>query len=129
MKVLVDTSAFYALASSTDEFHTESKRIYETLLRSDSDLVTSSYVLLETIALIHRRLGIDIVVDFINAIEGIIEIIWVTEDIHRRAWSEMSSSMRETVSLVDFASFVIIQDMHIERVFAFDEHFREKGCI
>ena len=52
--VLVDTSAFYALISATDEFHGRARAAYERLLDRDQGLWSTSYVIVETIALVHR---------------------------------------------------------------------------
>jgi predicted nucleic acid-binding protein len=45
MNTFVDTSAFYALASSSDEFHDSAKKTYQRLLYNDEQLVTTSYIL------------------------------------------------------------------------------------
>ena len=58
-KIVVDTSAFYALISATDEFHNRVEASYEVLKDRDIELWTTSYALLDTVALVLRRLGFD----------------------------------------------------------------------
>src|SRR5207245_5944209 len=52
--VFVDTSAFYALADRTDRLHSSAVRFVET---NERLLVTSSFVVHETVTLIRMRLG------------------------------------------------------------------------
>ena len=58
MKVFIDTSAFYALACKSDQYHLQAKSVLEQLLQKNSELFTSNYVILETSALILNRLGL-----------------------------------------------------------------------
>jgi len=46
MKTFVDTSAFYALADTTDRHHSVARKIYEELIGKE-ELITTDYVLLE----------------------------------------------------------------------------------
>lgn len=124
MRVFVDTSAFYALASASDEFHRQARRTYEKLLGNDAELLTSSYVLVESFALIQARLGFSVLESFVSSIEGVITIIWVDEELHRRAWRLLKE--RQRVSFVDCTSFLIVKEEGA-RVFAFDEDFAHEG--
>ena len=63
-RVLIDTSAFYALRSATDLFHNRASVAYERLLDREQELWTTSYTLVETVALLHRRLGFEVVSEF-----------------------------------------------------------------
>lgn len=57
MSVFVDTSAWFALASATDQDHQAARAIYRDLVDRNEVLVTTSYALAETMALIQYRLG------------------------------------------------------------------------
>lgn len=57
--ILVDTSAIFAIVSPGDRFHTQARDIYLELLERGDQLYTTSYVLVESSALIHRRLGFE----------------------------------------------------------------------
>ena len=57
-RVLVDTSAFFALCSASDLFHSKASLAYERLIDREQELWTTSYALVETIALLHRRLSL-----------------------------------------------------------------------
>lgn len=129
MSIFVDTSAFYALTSASDEFHGSAKKIYQRLLQDNERLITTSYVLIETMALIHRRLGFEVLEMFMNSIQETIEIIWVDKDLHERGWKELKTRKSENVSMVDCLSFLAMREKKIKEVFANDPHFKKEEFI
>ena len=62
--IFVDTSAIYALASERDSRHREARRSFKTLLQTERPLVTHSYVVAESMALLHHRLGRNVALTF-----------------------------------------------------------------
>ena len=56
--IFVDSSAIYALADSSDDSHELAKSVLDTALQSGEELLTHNNVLLESTALIQRRLGL-----------------------------------------------------------------------
>jgi len=75
--IFIDTSAFYALISRTDRFHEKAKFVYKNLIDEEKTLYTSSYVLVETIALINHRLGFETLKKFMENFENIIKTIYI----------------------------------------------------
>lgn len=124
MKIFFDTSAFYALTSSSDDFHNEAKKIYRRII--DEELYTSSYVLVETIALIQKRLGFDVLKSFLKVIEEFFTIIWVDENLHNEGLRVLMRKRKKELSLVDCVSFSILRSQKM-KVFAFDEDFKKEG--
>ncbi len=61
MTVYVDTSAFYAVVDSTDAHHPAAAQAWQASLENDAKLITSFYVVTETLALFHNRLGTEII--------------------------------------------------------------------
>ncbi len=55
--IFVDTSAIYALADRRDTNHLDAAHRFDTLLQSGRRPFTHSYVLVESMALLDRRLG------------------------------------------------------------------------
>ena len=56
-RVLIDTSALYALRSADDLFHERANATFREMTLSEQEFWIPSYTLVETIALLHRRLG------------------------------------------------------------------------
>ena len=56
--IFVDTSATLALANPKDDFHDTSIKTLEALLEDDEELFTHNYVILESVALLQRRIGL-----------------------------------------------------------------------
>ena len=129
MSIFVDTSAFYALTSSSDEFHDYAKRIYQKLLENNKHLITTSYVFIETIALIHRRLGFEVLETFINSIQESVEIIWIDKYLHEAGWKKLKTRRSESLSFVDCVSFLVMYEKKIKEVLANDPHFKKEGFI
>lgn len=126
-QIYVDTSAFYSLLVRDDSDHTRAKETLEDLRGEDAILVTSSYVAHETIALLQHRWGIGAVRDWERSIEPALDIVWVDADIHGRAMGALLAAADRGVSLTDWASFEIIRRERIDRAFAFDRDFENRG--
>lgn len=127
MKVFVDTSAFFALLSGSDRRHREAARIWAGLIEAGAELETHNYIVVETAALVQRRLGVKAAEAFFDALLGVVRILWIDEDIHRRAEGAFRTAGRKTLSLVDCTSFEIMRGRSIGSAFAFDKDFEDHG--
>jgi uncharacterized protein len=127
VSVFIDTSAFYALLDRSDENHLEAKREWNGLLDEDRTLVTSNYVLIETVALSQNRLGMSAVRGFQEDIIPILNLEFITPKTHRLGTTALLASSRRRLSLVDCVSFELMREIEIRTAFAFDAHFREQG--
>jgi predicted nucleic acid-binding protein len=127
MVVFIDTSAFYALMDLSDSGHISAKKTWEKLLGSPIRLITSNYVILETIALLQHRLGLPAVDVFQKDILPVVYTEWVHEKDHHTALNALLTAGRKKLSLVDCVSFEIMRRLNIRKCFALDRHFREQG--
>jgi predicted nucleic acid-binding protein len=127
MTVYVDTSAFLALLNADDEFHFKASSIWSDLLASNIRLVTNSFVLVETYALVQNRLGLDAVRTVAQDIIPLFEIHWIDNDLYQPAITACLSANRRYLSLVDCSSFITMLRSKITKVFTFDSHFAEQG--
>ena len=126
-QVFVDTSAVLALLNSDDVHHDRARRGFATLRSAEAPLVTTSFVLVETYALIARRMGLEAVRAFREELAPLIEVEWVDSQLHESGLDLLLEQQRRRVSLVDVVSFLVIRSRGIERVFAFDRHFDQEG--
>ena len=127
MSVFVDTSAFFAVLDADDENHDAAKQVWEDLLAQEAVLICSNYVLVETLALVQRRLGIPAVRVFQEDIVPVLNVEWVDETIHQVGIASVLAAARKELSLVDCVSFEIMRRLGIKVAFVFDHHFEEQG--
>ncbi len=127
MTVFVDTSALYALLVRTEVVHPSATELFQELVTREVRLVTTNYVLLESIALLQRRIGMSAVSDLHRAVVPLLDVRWVTEPLHDRAMHRLMHMDRRRVSLVDCTSFVVMAGEGIADAFAFDDDFVEAG--
>lgn len=127
MNIFVDTSAFLAVLDAGDANHTQAKALWEKTIVAGTGLVCHNYILVETSAVILRRLGLDAVRVFEQDIVPALQIIWVTRAVHEAAASAHLLAARRTLSLVDCVSFEIMHRTGLRSTFAFDRHFPEYG--
>lgn len=125
--IFSDTSAFYALLDRSDRFHPAARKIFVSLVPGETNLVCSSYVVLETLSLLQTRIGLEPLKTWQSEFEPILEIIWVDSELHQRALTALVASARREVSLTDWSSFLLMRNRGIDEAFAFDTHFSEQG--
>jgi len=59
MNCFTDTSAFYAVLDRDDENHPQAGRLWKKIIENEFRLVTSNYVIVETVALLQSRIGME----------------------------------------------------------------------
>jgi predicted nucleic acid-binding protein len=130
-RIFIDTSAFYALLDADDTGHQRVKDAWAGMIRSNSFLTTSNYILVETFALVQNRLGIEAVRVFQEDIVPLLDIRWIDAPAHAAATSALLAAGRKQLSLVDCSSFEIMRRGGIRKAFTLDRHFREYGfeCV
>ena len=127
MSAFVDTSALYALLVRSEEGHAQVAAAFDRLLELGRGLVTSNYVLVETVALLQRRFGLAAVRDLDARIVPLLTLRWVDEAQHRRAMERLQRTDRRGLSLVDCASFTLMDAEGIEEALALDRDFVTEG--
>lgn len=125
MIVFVDTSALYALLDEDDANHL---RAVETLGRlKGAQLLTHAYVVVETLALVSRRLGWPAAERLLAAILPLINVTLVDAALHEAALAAYREARSATISFVDRTSFTFMRGQGIELAFAFDTDFTTAG--
>lgn len=124
--IFVDTSAFYALADAGDPHHADARRLFSALLQREEGLLTHNYVLVESIALIQRRMGTEAALQVADSADAF-EIEWVDRALHDSAIRAMKRVRRRKISFVDQISFLLMRSRGIDKAFSFDRDFRREG--
>ena len=126
---LVDTSAIIALLVPSDQQHQSASRSFAGLAATGAVLTTTSYVLVETYALLGRRCGLQTVERFREEFSPLMDVVWVEADLHKRGLDLLLRRAKSRLSLVDAVSFLVVQERHIDRVFVYDKHFIDEGFL
>lgn len=127
MNCFVDTSAFLAVLGKDDANHARARTAWGALLEQRAPLVTSSYVLTETFAILQHRMGLDAIRVFHHDVYPILTIAWVGGVLHEQGMGAVLAARRRNLSLVDCVSFEVMRQHGIRKAFAFDTHFEEQG--
>ena len=126
--VIVDTSAFYALISEDDRFHHSAVATYHSLTELNLEIWTTSYALVEMIALVHRRLGFEVLSQLLDLIETNVNVFWIDSATHSIAIREFTSAGGRGLSLVDW-TIVLAARIKSTRIFAFDRGITNSGVL
>ena len=127
--VFIDTSAFYAVIDRSDSAHKEAAKAWSILLQDDNHLITSNYIILETIALLQNRISCTAALLFQNDILGVLDIHWITQTIHELSVELWKNQGRRHLSLVDYSSFILMGQNQCSDAFSLDRHFAEQGYV
>ncbi len=127
MSVFVDTSAIYALLVAEDGRHEQAKATLTSLQHENAALVSTSFVLHESVALLQSRIGIAAVRTFHRHVVPALDVEWIDAARYDRAMVALLAANTRHLSLTDWISFDTMRGRGIERAFAFDTHFAEQG--
>lgn len=122
--IFTDTSALFALVDPADDGHAKARSFFE---EDAKPLLTHNYVLLESVALVQRRLGPSALRVLLEDLVPSLIVRWVDEEIHRAASSALLAAVRRKTSFVDWVSFEIMRREGIEQAFTFDRDFAAQG--
>jgi len=133
-RVFVDTGAWDAIADGADEHHLAALRHKEDLAGQYS-LVVTDYVLDELYTLLLMNVGHQRTVAFkgqLDALarEGVLEVVWVSQEIAAQAWQVFERfNVDKEWSFTDCVSYTVMKRLGINEVFAFDHHFAQMGFV
>ena len=133
-QIFVDTSAWDAIADAGDPHH-EAALLFNEEIAGSCQLVVTNYVLDELYTLLLLNVGYQRAVDFkcnLDTLveEGILNVIWVSEEIADEAWDVFEQfNVDKEWSFTDCVSYVVMKKGGIIEVFAFDRHFAQMGFV
>jgi predicted nucleic acid-binding protein len=129
--VFVDTSALYAALDATDANAPTAVPLWARLLDDVEvgtiELFTHSSVIVESVALVQRRLGMAATRVLLDEFVRLMTVVWVDAELHARATTALLAANRRDVSLVDWTSFEVMRERTLDVAFAFDEDFSKQG--
>ena len=127
MALFVDTSALIALLDAADPQQDSVRAVWARALADQERLVTSNYILVETLAVVQRRFGTGAVRVLLDDVAPVLELHWIDEPLHDAAVRGLRAASRRTLSLVDCTSFELMRALGLRAAFTLDPHFAEQG--
>ena len=121
--VFVDTSGFFALLNPLDPFHGGATHAFERAEKEKWSLVTTSYVLHETWALVQHKLGWEALDSFLDVLLPLCQVETVKENLHALGAARCRQAHLRRLSLTDCVSFEFMKQQGITEAIARDEHF------
>ena len=127
MPILADTSALYALLDADDRQHHAARDWFTNWAETRPErLLTHSYVVIETAALVQRRLGQASTRTLLGDLLPALDLMFIDQHVHQQAESAYLAAPSGP-SLVDCVSFQLMRAHGMRQAFAFDGHFTEQG--
>ena len=129
MKVFVDTSAWLALNDRNDQYYKKAVVKISEIKKNKIELITSEYILDESITIIRYRVSHQAAVIFGESMlnSSIARIEGATEEYRLKAWEMFKRYEDKELSFTDCISFVLMKQFRLHKAFTFDEHFRQMG--
>jgi uncharacterized protein len=131
MKVFVDTSAWLAITDKSDQHHAEALTKSNLIRKQKVFLVTSDYVIDESITIIRRKVSHQAAVSFGDSLwhSGIVSIETATPEDRQKAWERFKKFRDKELSFTDCVSFTLMRKLRLQKAFTFDHDFLQLGFI
>jgi predicted nucleic acid-binding protein len=125
-RVFVDTSAWYALIDAKDPYHLD---ILDNLQRNQHNLLTSNYIVDETITLLRYKIGWKYAQQFGEQIYSgqLAQCVHLTESDERLAWDIFERYRDKVFSFTDCTSFSLMKRLQLSTAITLDSDFKIFG--
>ena len=129
--LFVDTAGWMACADAADPGHSGACAARDACLESGGVLVTTDYVVDETLTLLKMRLGVEVAEAWWRQVDGSRRVRWETVDPARaekaRAW--FFRYRDKGFSFTDCTSFVVMRELRLKEALTTDRHFEQAGFL
>jgi hypothetical protein len=127
--VFVDTSAWVGVFVASDQHHAAARAAVEELERERPLLVTTDYVLAETVTRVRMTAGLAAACRVWDELEGGAARLLDVEPAHRLEARRLSRKFSQIpLSLVDCVSLAVMRELGTRRILTFDADFWKAGC-
>ena len=125
--VFVDTAGWMACADEGDPVHKPACGARDTALEQGNLLVTTDYIIDETLTLIRKRLGLAAVKTWWEQLEGSSRLRWEWIGTARseKARKLFFRYRDKNYSFTDCTSFVVMQELKLKQALTTDHHFQQ----
>jgi len=128
-RFFVDTAGWMAMADSKNPRHTASLNFRDQWFENGAIIVTSNYILDETLTLIRMRLGIEAAKKWWGQVSESprCNVEWITPERAEKAVHWFFRWQDQSFSFTDCTSFILMRELHIKDALTGDRHFITAG--
>ena len=128
-RLFVDTAGWMAMADAKDPLHQKSIQCRDEWLEENAIVVTSNFIIDETLTLIRIRIGIEASKKWWRLISDSPRCLkeWITPERTEKAVQWFFRWHDQSFSFTDCTSFIVMQELGIEDVLTADRHFTIAG--
>jgi predicted nucleic acid-binding protein len=130
MKALfVDTAGWMACADASDPAHSGAISVRDSWLESGGVLITTDYIVDETLSLLRFRLGLHAAEEWWNQVSNSTRLRWELITVERadKARSLFFRYKDKEFSFTDCTSFQVMRELKIKDAITSDHHFVQAG--
>jgi uncharacterized protein len=127
--LFVDTAGWMACVDAGNPSHGPACEARDTALEAGALMVTTDYVMDETLTLIRIRLGLPAAKAWWEQVEGSSRVRWEWVGMERaeKARKAFFRFRDKSYSFTDCTSFVVMQELRLKEALTTDRHFRQMG--
>lgn len=129
--LFVDSWGWIVLANHSDPHHQRVKACYLESIEKGPSIVTTDFILDEVITFLFAKIPVSLASKYLKSlfssiVAQFIRLEKVGIDRFDKAWKlRLKYSDRPKISFTDFTSFVVMQELSIQRVLTEDHHFEQ----
>ena len=125
----LDTSFVIALELKDERHHQAVISYWQSMARSSTQLVTTSYVFDEIVTFFNSRGRHDKAIEVGERLlrSKAIKLIQVDEDLFLKGWQYFQQHQDKSYSLTDCISFLVMQQLKLGVALTLDRHFSQAG--
>jgi predicted nucleic acid-binding protein len=131
--LFVDTSGWASLFVATQTYYPQAEQYFRLSVQNQHRIYTTNYVITELVALLNSPLRVSRsrIFEIVDAIKTVtyIEVVHIDNVTDTLAWTLCKSRLDKAWSLVDCSSFVVMQQLGIQKALTTDQHFEQAGFI
>lgn len=128
-QLFIDTGAFFARYVARDDCHDEALALWEKVKKEKLPCTTTNFVVAEFITLMAYRFGAREAHQAGSELyhSQVLEIFSLTPELELKALDWIRRFSDQDFSMIDAASFAVMQERGIKTAFTFDHHFSIAG--
>jgi predicted nucleic acid-binding protein len=128
MSIFVDTDGWFASVVPADPCH---RKVASFLKRNPHPLITTDYVIDETLTLLRARGEALKAIAFGCQVMdlNLANVVHITPELVSKAWVLFRDQPARKWSFTDCTSTVVMEERHVRQAIFLDDHFRELGAL